>query len=112
MPSIPAQRFGLSLAVDKGTASLEQLTLKEPVGEAIFNGQDLTGWWTPGNIKAWGIKDGEMVKPAAPPPEKKWWHVSNWFNKKAQPIEALPAANESSAPDAAKKKDAPPAPGQ
>ncbi|MCH8922578.1 MAG: DUF1080 domain-containing protein [Planctomycetes bacterium] len=29
--------------------------------QPIFNGKDLTGWWTPGNKKAWVARDGEIV---------------------------------------------------
>lgn len=60
---VPAgARFLLALDVDGGTASIENLKLKEPAGEPIFNGENLEGWWTPGNKDAWRAENGELVK--------------------------------------------------
>lgn len=47
-----ADRYGLMLAIDRGTASLADLRLIEPPGEAIYRGS-LEGWWTPGNLQSW-----------------------------------------------------------
>ena len=55
------RRFGLGLAVAGGDASLDDLRIQEPAGEPIFNGKDLSGWWCPGNIKAWTVEDGQIV---------------------------------------------------
>jgi len=57
----PARRFGLGLAVDGRQAYLEDLRVEEPRGKPIFNGRDLEGWWTPGDLAAWGADDGELV---------------------------------------------------
>ncbi len=53
-----ATRFGLQLAVDGGEVEVADVTLREPEGEPIFNGQDLTGWWSPGGLKSWQAHDG------------------------------------------------------
>jgi len=55
------RRFGLGLAVDEGEATLARLRATEPPGEPIFNGTDLTGWWTPGNLNAWGVDEGDLM---------------------------------------------------
>lgn len=31
------------------------------LGEPIFNGRDLSGWWTPGNKESWPVIGGELV---------------------------------------------------
>ncbi len=60
-------RLGLSLAVTKGMGELSDLRVQEfataddPAGTSLFNGKDLTGWWTPGQISAWGVKDGNLA---------------------------------------------------
>ncbi|HET6884506.1 MAG TPA: family 16 glycoside hydrolase [Pirellulales bacterium] len=46
-------RFCLELALLDGAGALADLKAVEPVGEPLYNGKDLTGWWTPGNIKSW-----------------------------------------------------------
>lgn len=59
---VPGQsRLGLTLSVAEGTATIEDLRLDEPVGRSMFNGVDLTGWWTPRNLKSWPIVGGEIV---------------------------------------------------
>ncbi len=55
------RRFGLGLAVAKGAARIGELRLVEPPGKPIFNGKDLSGWWTPGNLKAWKAESGQLV---------------------------------------------------
>jgi hypothetical protein len=55
-----AKRFGLQLAVDGGDVEVADMTLREPEGEPIFNGQDLTGWWSPLGLKSWQAKDGTI----------------------------------------------------
>jgi hypothetical protein len=60
--ALPAQRrFGLALAVGAGTAEMADLCVQEPLGEPIFNGKDLSGWWTPGNIADWKVEANELV---------------------------------------------------
>jgi len=61
VPVAPGRRFGLGLAVTGGEARLADLRVQEPPGEPIGNGKDLTGWWTPGDIKAWGVENGQIV---------------------------------------------------
>ncbi len=56
-----ARRFGLGLAVTEGEAAVAQMRVEEPPGEPIFNGKDLTGWWTPGNPKAWVVDGGDLM---------------------------------------------------
>ncbi|HEY5311331.1 MAG TPA: DUF1080 domain-containing protein, partial [Pirellulales bacterium] len=58
--SIPDSRFGLSLAAH-GVLSVHDLELAEPAGEPIFNGRDLTGWYTIGNRDSWLVEDGKIV---------------------------------------------------
>jgi len=57
----PGRRFGLGLAVTGGEARLADLRVLEPPGEPILNGKDLTGWWTPGDLKAWAAENGQIV---------------------------------------------------
>jgi hypothetical protein len=57
----PRRRFGLGLAVAGGDARLSDLRVQEPAGEPIFNGKDLTGWWTPGDKSAWIAENGQIV---------------------------------------------------
>lgn len=54
-------RCGLELAVTEGQGTIEGIWLDEPAGTPIFNGTDLTGWWTPGNLASWPVEDGELV---------------------------------------------------
>lgn len=59
---VPEQpRVGLMLAVAEGEASIENLRLDEPVGRPIFNGVDLSGWWSPRGLKSWPVVDGEIT---------------------------------------------------
>ena len=60
---IPADaRFLLAIAIEGGRVELKDLQLREPAGEPIFNGKDLSGWWTTGNKNAWHAENGELVK--------------------------------------------------
>ena len=38
--------------------TIADITASEPAGEPIFNGHDLTGWWSPGGLKSWQAVDG------------------------------------------------------
>ncbi len=58
----PQRRFGLGLAVAAGEGEWADLRLAEPAGEPIFNGADLTGWWTPGDLSKWRVEDGQIVR--------------------------------------------------
>jgi hypothetical protein len=55
------RRFGLTLSVARGVVVIENLTIAEPRGEAIFNGVDLTGWETHRKADVWGVENGELV---------------------------------------------------
>lgn len=57
----PDRRFGLGLAILSGQITLTDLRLAEPPGAPMLNGKDLTGWYCPGDIKAWGMEDGALV---------------------------------------------------
>jgi hypothetical protein len=65
---VPADlRLGLGLAVTAGKGVMSGLRVQElgsadlPTGEPLFNGRDLTGWWTPGKKEAWQAENGEIV---------------------------------------------------
>ena len=52
-------RFGLELSLAEGAGELTDLTATEPAGEPLYNGKDLSGWWTPGSLASWvPEKDG------------------------------------------------------
>jgi hypothetical protein len=53
-----AKRYGLQLAVDGGEVEVADVTVRQPEGEPIFNGHDLTGWWSPPGLQSWQGKDG------------------------------------------------------
>jgi hypothetical protein len=55
------ERLGLRLAVEGGPVALAEIRVVEPAGEAIFNGRDLTGWWTPGNRDGWEAQGANLV---------------------------------------------------
>lgn len=57
----PERRFGLRLGATDGQVGIENMRLREPLGESIFNGTDLSGWWCPGKANAWQAIDGELV---------------------------------------------------
>jgi hypothetical protein len=54
-------RLGLQLALTGGAGTLRQLQVTEPAGKPLFNGKDLTGWWTPGKLESWPVIDGMLV---------------------------------------------------
>jgi hypothetical protein len=59
---LPADvRVGLELAAEKGSFNLWELEIEEPVGQPIFNGENLDGWWTPGSLASWQVRSGEIV---------------------------------------------------
>lgn len=49
------------LKVTAGKVILSKCKLQEPMGKPLFNGKDLSGWWTPGNLKSWVVEDGNLV---------------------------------------------------
>jgi hypothetical protein len=55
------RRFDLSLNVSRGVIVIEDLTIAEPRGEAIFNGVDLTGWETHRKADVWAVDGGELI---------------------------------------------------
>ncbi len=55
------RRFGLSLAVPNGEASLEDLRLEEPRGNPLFNGHDLNGWHVNNKKGDWKVENGEVI---------------------------------------------------
>jgi len=57
----PKRRFGLGLALAAGRGSLARLRLREPPGAPMFNGKDLSGWWTSGDISKWRATGGQVV---------------------------------------------------
>lgn len=59
--TIPRDRFVLEVGLASGGGSLTGLTASEPAGEPIFNGRDLAGWWTPGNLTSWKVEDEQIV---------------------------------------------------
>lgn len=44
-----------------GAARVTDLAIREPEGEPLFNGSDLAGWWTPGNLASWQAIKGGVV---------------------------------------------------
>lgn len=56
------RRFGLGLAATGESVVVADLCVEEPEGEPIFNGKDLTGWWTPGDIAGWAAENGSIVR--------------------------------------------------
>ena len=55
------RRFGISLDVPTGEASIDDLRLEEPRGNPLFNGRDLTGWFVNNNRGKWTVDDGDMT---------------------------------------------------
>lgn len=56
-----AARFALGLGAFGGGGQARGLTLEETRGGLLFNGRDLAGWWTPGNLDSWTVEDGGLV---------------------------------------------------
>lgn len=44
-----------------GKGTLESITWTAAAGDSIFNGQNLDGWWTPGNLAGWKAEDGRLI---------------------------------------------------
>jgi len=55
------RRFGLSLAVPEGEASLVDLRLEEPRGNPLFNGRDLDGWHVNNDRGNWKVDEGDII---------------------------------------------------
>jgi len=59
---VPAdERYGLQLSLYEGAGQLSDLRVEEPIGNSIFNGHDLTGWWSPRPLTGWKAEDGEIT---------------------------------------------------
>ncbi len=58
------RRFGLVLDVVAGEASLRDLRLREPRGNPLSNGKDLTGWFVNNDKGTWTVEDGAFVATA------------------------------------------------
>jgi hypothetical protein len=54
-------RAAIQLTIAGGSGNVTSLRVQEPAGELLFNGRDLTGFWTPGNPKSWKVEDGAIV---------------------------------------------------
>ncbi|HWB13286.1 MAG TPA: family 16 glycoside hydrolase [Pirellulales bacterium] len=54
-------RFGLQLSIAEGAGSIADLTALEPPGEPLYNGKDLSGWWTPGNLASWMPEEDSII---------------------------------------------------
>ncbi len=52
--------MALKLATDGIAVTIAEITASEPEGESIFNGQDLTGWWSPLGLKSWQVTAGAI----------------------------------------------------
>lgn len=61
IPGDGQRRFGLGFHVPRGEASLENLAVTEPLGGPIFNGEDLTGWWSQRKKDSWFAEDGMLA---------------------------------------------------
>lgn len=59
--NISNDRFVLELGLAEGSGKLADVQAIEPAGTPIFNGRDLTGWWTPGNLASWKVEAGKIV---------------------------------------------------
>jgi hypothetical protein len=55
------RRFGLGLSVASGEATLDELRLEEPRGNALFNGHDLTGWFVNNGKGTWAVDAGDII---------------------------------------------------
>ena len=55
------RRFGLSLAVPAGEATLDELRLEEPRGNPLFNGKDLSGWFVNNGKGTWAVDNGDII---------------------------------------------------
>ncbi|MBS0208334.1 MAG: DUF1080 domain-containing protein [Planctomycetes bacterium] len=57
----PTERVAFRFASTGKAVQITELSVTEPRGKPLFNGRDLTGWWTPGNIGSWPVIDGKIV---------------------------------------------------
>ncbi|MEX0678563.1 MAG: DUF1080 domain-containing protein, partial [Pirellulales bacterium] len=55
------RRFGISLAVPSGEASIDDVRLEEPRGNPLFNGKDLTGWFVNNKNGQWKVDAGDVI---------------------------------------------------
>ncbi|MGH7135325.1 MAG: family 16 glycoside hydrolase, partial [Pirellulales bacterium] len=53
-------RFTVELALINGSGAMRDFKVLEPAGKPLYNGQDLSGWWTPGNRDSWK-PEGESI---------------------------------------------------
>lgn len=53
-------RLALEIGLAAGSGAIEDLRASEPSGMPLFNGRDLSGWWTPGNLQSWQV-EGESI---------------------------------------------------
>jgi 3-keto-disaccharide hydrolase len=53
-----------------GCSTYESRSQCAPSWTQLFNGQDLTGWTSEGDVSAWGVEDGELVTVK---PGEGWW---------------------------------------
>lgn len=54
-------RFTIQLALLNGGGALADLQAHEPEGKPLYNGKDLSGWWTPGNLASWQPEGESLV---------------------------------------------------
>jgi len=59
--SFGKDRFALEMSVAEGSGSMADLKATEPAGKPLYNGKDLSGWWTPGNLGSWKPEDDAIV---------------------------------------------------
>lgn len=59
--NVSDDRFVIEASLAAGAGTLADLQVVEPAGAPIFNGRDLTGWWTPGNLASWKVEEGKIV---------------------------------------------------
>ncbi len=62
VPLDAQRRFGLGLALSAGEGAVTDMRVEEPAGEPLFNGADLTGWRSNGNLSKWRVEDGQIVR--------------------------------------------------
>jgi len=60
------RRLGLGLAVTAGRGTIAEVRLEEPPGKPMFNGKDLAGWYTNGDITQWLVKGEQVVLSGRP----------------------------------------------
>lgn len=55
------RRLALEIGLASGSGAIEDLRASEPSGKPLFNGRDLSGWWTPGNLQSWQVQRDSVV---------------------------------------------------